>query len=107
MLEIKIFRTPEEQEAGVHLENFKPYGRLPVNKVYFFPHVGDSAQVVSKDIPEDLTVYFLSRDLRVLQRVLSFGPGALFTPRGTVHVVETSARAPEITDFGFLWPHLQ
>lgn len=106
-MDMQIFRTPEEQQQGVHLEPFKPYGKLPTDKIYFFPNVGDSAQVVSRDIPEGLNVYFLSRDLRVLKFISNFGPGAVFTPRGTVHVVETSARAGEITDFGFLWPHLQ
>lgn len=106
-MEIQIFRTPEEQAQGVHLETRKPGGRLPVNKVYFFPGVGDSAQVVSKDIPEDLTVYFLDRNFQVLMVIRSFGPGAVFTPPRTAHVVETSAGTPEISDFGFLWPHLQ
>jgi len=106
-MEIQIFRTPEEQQQGVHLETRKPYGKLPTDKIYFFPNVGDSAQVVSRDIPEDLTVYFLDKNLHLLTFIRHFGPGVVFTPPRTAHVLETSANAPEIDDFGFLWQHLQ
>jgi hypothetical protein len=106
-MEIQVFRTPEEQQQGVHLETRKPGGRLPVDTVYFFPSTGDSAQVVSRDIPEDLRVYFLDRNFNVLSYIERFGPGTVMTPPRTAHVVETSVNMPEITDFGFLWAHLQ
>lgn len=104
---VKVFKTDKEKEVGLKMYGDKA---VPPDVVFVFPHIGPLVNVTTHGMHERIRIYGLRGEEEGFSPLVTYemDPNSMIgLDERSRHFVETSAKAPVITDFRFLAPYVK